>query len=163
DAVPDGRGKASGLPPRAAGTGQRRAAASAVRRDRAGNAARRTIGRAELAARHESFRAVSPQGGELDEDPLAELPAARPDTRAAPAPWRAARAGAPARERRAAARRLAARVFFRRGAAGRKPARGTRRLAAARAEGDLDLEATLDRWSGPWPPEAGDLVTRSWQ
>src|SRR5262249_38989620 len=61
DGVPDGRGEASGLPPRAAGTGQRRAAASAVRRDRAGNAARRTIGRAELAARHESFGAVSPE------------------------------------------------------------------------------------------------------
>jgi hypothetical protein len=32
-------------------------------------------------------------------------------------------------------------VFFRLGAAGRQPARGARRLAAGRAEGDLDLEA----------------------
>jgi Mg-chelatase subunit ChlD len=54
-------------------------------------------------------------------------------------------------------------VFFRLGAAGRQPARGARRLAAGRAEGDLDLEATLDRWSGPWPPATGDLVTRTWQ
>ena len=67
------------------------------------------------------------------------------------------------RELRAAAQRLAARIFFRLGAAGRKPARGTRRLGAGRAEGDLDLEKTLDRWSGLWPPDTGDLVTRSWQ
>src|SRR5262249_58299217 len=68
----------------------------------------------------------------------------------------------PARDLRAAAQRLAARVFFRLGRAGQKPARGTRRLGAGRAEGDLDLDRTLDRWSGRWPPEPADLVTRSW-
>jgi magnesium chelatase subunit D len=160
DGGPAGRGKASGLPPEAAGTGQRRASASAVRRDRAGNAARRTIGRAELAARHESFGALSPEVGQLDEDLLAELLAADPDTAVN---LLADLARATDRELRAAAQRLAARVFYRLGAAGPKPSRGTRRLAAARAEGDLDLEATLERWSGPWPPDAGDVVTRSWQ
>src|SRR5215467_6564615 len=159
DAVPDGRGKASGLPPGAAGTGQRRASASAVRRDRAGNTARRTLGRAELAARHESFGALSPGVGRLDEDLLAELLAADPDTAVT---LLADLSRATDRELRATAQRVAARVFFRLGAAGQKPAPGTRRLAAGRAEGDLDLEATLDRWSGPWPPGAGDLVTRSW-
>src|SRR5262249_39784277 len=44
NAVPDGRGKASGLPPGAAGTGQRRAPASAVRRDRARHTARPALG-----------------------------------------------------------------------------------------------------------------------
>src|SRR5215469_6471668 len=73
DGLPDGRGKASGLPSRAAGTGQRSASASAVRRDRAGNTAQRTIGRAELAARHESFGPLSPEVGRLDEDLFAEL------------------------------------------------------------------------------------------
>ena len=160
DGAPDGRGKASGLPPEAAGTDRRRGSASAVRRDRAGNTARRTIGRAELAARHESFGAISPDVGQLDEDLLAALLAADPD---AAVTLLADLARATDRELRAAAQRLAARVFFRLGAAGRQPARGTRRLAAGRAEGDLDLEATLDRWSGPLPPEAGDLVTRSWQ
>src|SRR5215472_2723002 len=64
DAVPDGRGKADGLPPRAAGRAglpmplHRRVSASAVRRDRA-LATRRTLGRAELAARHEAFGALS--------------------------------------------------------------------------------------------------------
>ena len=158
--VPDGRGKASGLPPEAAGTSRSRGSASAVRRDRAGNTARRTIGRAELAARHESFGAISPEVGQLDEGPLVALLAADPD---AAVTLLADLARATDRELRAAAQRLAARVFFRLGAAGRQPARGTRRLTASRAEGDLDLEATLDRWSGPWPPEAGDLVTRSWQ
>src|SRR5215475_5101427 len=158
--APDGRGKASGLPPQAAGTRQARAPASAVRRDRAGKTARRTIGRAELAARHESFGALSPEVGRLDEDLLAELLAADPDTAVT---LLADLARATDHELRAAAQRLAARVFFRLGAAGDQSARGTRRLAAGRAEGDLDLEATLDRWSGTWPPEAGDLVTRSWQ
>src|SRR5262249_51986023 len=145
DSVPDGRGKASGLPPEAAGTGQRRGSASTVRRDRAGNTARRTIRRAELAARHESLGAISPEVGQLDEDLFAALLAADPD---AAVPLLADLARATDRELRVAAQRLAARVFFRLGAAGRHSARGTRRLAAGRAEGDLDLEATLDRWSG---------------
>src|SRR5207245_2955277 len=79
DGAAAGRGKASGLPPEAAGTGQRRASASAVRRDRSGHSARRTIGRAELAARHESFAALSPEVGRLDEEELAALLAADPD------------------------------------------------------------------------------------
>src|SRR5579859_2797871 len=65
DGVLDGREKASGPPPPAAGTGQRRASASAARRDRGGPNARRTIGRAELAARHASFGALSPEVGQL--------------------------------------------------------------------------------------------------
>jgi len=68
------------------------------------------------------------------------------------------------RELRAAARLLAARVFVRLGAAGRSPSRGTRRLGpSSRGEGDLDLDRTLDRLAGSWPPAAGDLVTRSWR
>jgi magnesium chelatase subunit D len=160
DAAPDGRGKADGLPPQAAGRGQRRVSASAVRRDRAGNGARRTLGRAELAARHEAFETLSPGVGRLDEDALAELLAADPD---AAVTLLADLARATDRELRSTARRLAARIFFRLGAAGQRPSRGTRRLGAGRAEGDLDLEKTLDRWSGWWPPDADDLVTRSWQ
>ncbi|HEY2305129.1 MAG TPA: MoxR family ATPase [Streptosporangiaceae bacterium] len=160
DAVPDGRGKADGLPPPAAGTGQRRASASAVRRDRAGSGARRTISRAELAARHEAFGALSPEVGQLDEEALAELLATDPD---AAVTLLADLARATDGELRGAAQRIAAQIFFRLGAAGQKPARGTRRLGAGRAEGDLDLEKTLDRWSGLWPPDTSDLVTRSWQ
>jgi gas vesicle protein GvpN len=159
-AAPAGRGKASGLPPRTAGTSHRGASASAVRRDRAGNSARRTIGRAELAATHGSFGALSPGVGQLDEDLLAELLAADPD---AAVTVLADLARATDRELRAAAQRVAARVFFRLGAAGQKPAQGVRRLGTGRAEGDLDLEKTLDRWPGHWPPDSSDLVTRSWQ
>jgi magnesium chelatase subunit D len=159
-AVPDGRGKADGLPPQAAGTGQRLVSASAVRRDRAGDGARRTLGRAELAAKHDAFGALSPAVGRLDEDALADLLAADPD---AAVTLLADLTRATDRELRAAAQRLAAQIFFRLGTAGRKPSRGTRRLGASRAEGDLDLEKTLDRWSGPWPPGTSDLVTRSWR
>jgi MoxR-like ATPase len=158
--APDGQGKADRLPPAAAGTGRRRASASAVRRDRGQSGARRTISRAELAARHPSFAAVSPGVGQFDEDAFARLLAADPD---ATVTFLTDLARATDRDLRAAARRLAARVFFRLGRAGQKPARGTRRLGAGRAEGDLDLERTLDRWSGPWPPESGELVTRSWR
>jgi magnesium chelatase subunit D len=158
--APDGRGKADGLPQAAAGTGRRRVSASAMRRDRSQGAARRTISRTELAARHPSFGAVSHEVGQLDRDAFAQLLAAGPDAAVA---LLADLARATDKDLRAAARRLAARVFFRLGRAGQKPARGTRRLGAGRAEGDLDLELTLDRWSGPWPPAANELVTRSWR
>jgi magnesium chelatase subunit D len=156
--APDGRGKADGRR-RATAPAPLRESASAVRRDRSRGAARRTISRAELAARHPSFGAVSHEVGRLDQDAFAQLLAADPDAAVA---LLADLARATDRDLRAAARRLAARVFFRLGRAGQKPARGTRRLGAGRAEGDLDLEQTLDRWSGPWPPAGHELVTRSW-
>ncbi|MBO0775703.1 MAG: AAA family ATPase, partial [Actinobacteria bacterium] len=154
--APDGRGKADRLP-RPAGTLQRRESASAARR---GRGAGRTTSRAELAARHPAFAAVSPALGQLDEDALGRLLAADPD---AAVTLLADLSRATDRHLRAAARRLAARVAFRLGSAGRQPARGIRRLAAATAEGDLDLERTIDRWSGTWPPGPDGLVTRSWQ
>jgi MoxR-like ATPase len=158
--APDGRGKADRLPPAAAGPGRRRVSASAMRRDRSQGAARRTVSRAELAAGHPSFDAVSHEVGQLDRDAFAQLLAADPDAAVA---LLADLARATDKDLRAAARRLAARVFFRLGRTGQKPARGTRRLGAGRAEGDLDLERTLDLWSGPWPPATHELVTRSWR
>jgi magnesium chelatase subunit D len=156
--APGGRGKADGRR-HATAPALLRESASAMRRDRSRGAARRTVSRAELAARHPSFSAVSHEVGLLDRDAFAQLLAADPDAAVA---LLADLARATDQELRAAARRLAARVFFRLGRAGQKPARGTRRLGAGRAEGDLDLERTLDRWSGPWPPAGHDLVTRSW-
>jgi magnesium chelatase subunit D len=156
--APDGRGKADGRRP-APAPALLRESASAMRRDRSQGAARRTVSRTELAARHPSFAAVSHEVGELDRDAFGQLLAADPDAAVA---LLADLARATDRDLRAAARRLAARVFFRLGRAGQKPARGTRRLGAGRAEGDLDLERTLDGWSGPWPPAAHELVTRSW-
>src|SRR5215470_13596620 len=112
--APDGRGKAEGLPPAAAGTGRRRVSASAMRRDRSQGAARRTVSRAELAARHPSFSDVSHEVGQLDRDAFAQLLAADPDAAVA---LLADLARATDRDLRAAARRLAARVFFRLGRA----------------------------------------------
>ena len=153
---PGGRGKADRLP-RTAGTSPPRAAGPAPGRTPGG--AERTTGRAELAARYPSFGSVSPALGQLDEDAFARLLAADPE---AAVTLLTELIRATDRDLRAAAQRLAARVFFRLGGAGQQPARGARRLGPGTAEGDLDLERTLDRWSGPWPPAAGELVTRSW-
>jgi magnesium chelatase subunit D len=164
----DGQGKADRLPPAPAGAqdgasrdgaGQRRTSASAARRDRGRGTARRSISRAELAARHSSFAEVSPELGRLDEEAFARLLAADPDAAVTLLPELAR---ATDRELRAAARRLAARVFVRLARTGHQPARGARRLGPGRAEGDLDLDRTFERWSGIWPPRAEDLVTRSW-
>ena len=109
---------------------------------------------------HESFESVSPEVGELDEDAFAGLMGADPDAAAA---LLADLATATDRELRSSARRLAARVFVQVGRVGATRARGTRRLVSTRRpEGDLDLDRTLDRWSGVWPPAAEDLVTRNW-
>jgi len=121
---------------------------------------RRRVPPSRRAARHPSLAAVSPAAGQLDPGGFAGLLAADPD---AAVLLLADLARATDRELRAAAGRLAARVFFQLARAGREPARGTRRLVPGRAEGDLDLDRTLDRLSGPWPPGASELVTSAWQ
>ena len=166
----DGRGKGDRLPLAAAGgspdrssrnrPGPRRDSASAARRDRGRGPARRSVSRAELAARHPVFAEVSPQPGQLDEEAFGRLLARNPDAAVTLLPDLAS---ATDRGLRAAARRLAAQVFVRLARAGQQPARGTRHLGPGRTEGDLDLDRTLERWSGPWPPGSGDLVTRSWR
>ena len=80
-------GRPPGLPDRhsapSRGTPPRPPAAprSALRAERgtAARTARRTMGRAELAARHPALAAVSPAVGQLDEDAFAQLLAADPD------------------------------------------------------------------------------------
>jgi MoxR-like ATPase/Mg-chelatase subunit ChlD len=171
----DGQGKGDRLPPPAAGTrqdqpgqartgqagpGPRRESASAARRDRGRGPARRSISRAELSARHPALASVSPGLGQLDDEAFARLMADDPDAALTLLPDLAR---ATDHELRAAARRLAARVFVRLARAGQSPARGTRRLGPGRTEGDLDLDRTLERWSGPWPPGPDELVTRSWR
>ncbi|HEX4356280.1 MAG TPA: AAA family ATPase [Pseudonocardia sp.] len=151
---PGSPGKGNGLPSESSEAGfQRR---SRPRRDQSG----RTHGRAELASRHEAFAQVSPKAGELDEDAFAAAMAADPDAAAA---LLADLARATDRDLRAAARRLAGRVFIQLGRTGPSKSRGTRRLGPGRSgEGDLDLDRTMDHWSGRWPPTSEELVTRSW-
>jgi len=162
DGPPGGQGKADSLPPPTAGDFfQHPRPATAARRDRArSSTARRTLGRAELAAMHPSFAAVSPALGQLDEEAFTQALAADPEDALT---FLADLSHATDRELRTAAHRLAARVFFRLGRAARQPSRGVQRLGAGTADGDLDLERTIDRWSGPWPPAADELVTRGWQ
>jgi magnesium chelatase subunit D len=157
----DRPGKADGLPPSwAAGRPPRSASRSSLRRARAQAGSRRTLGRVELAARHDSFESISPEAGRLDHDSLARLLAAEPDAAAA---LLADLVLATDQRLSAAARKLAARVFVRLGAAGPGRPRGARRLRPGTGgEGDLDLDLTIDRLSGAWPPADAELVTRSW-
>lgn len=158
----DRLGKADGPPSgHPAGRPPRSASHSSLRRGRAQGSSRRTFGRGELAARHDSFEDISPAAGQLDRDALNRLMAADPD---AAATLLADLALATDRQLSAAARKLAARVFVRLGAAGARPARGIRRLGSGTGgEGDLDLDRTLDRLSGTWPPADAELVIRSWR
>ncbi len=168
----DGPGKADGpqagptppdSPAHRAAAGQsslaRAGSASSLRRDRSLGPARRTVGRAELAARHPSFREVSPEPGILDADVVSRLLASDPD---AAAMLLADLTLAGDARLQAAARRLAPRVFVGLAAAGIQRSPGARRLGVGHRDGDLDLELTLDRLSGPWPPAAEQFVTRSW-
>ncbi len=154
DDPPDGPGKADGLPEPPAGFRPR----SRPGRERAG----RTHGRAQLAAQHAAFADVSPEVGALDAAAFDALLARDPEAAAA---LLADLAVATDEQLRAAARRLAGRVFLRLGRVGPARARGTRRLAPARGgDGDLDLARTVDAWE-PGParrPGADDVVTRSW-
>ena len=134
-AAGDGRGKADGPeagPARAGPSGGRTVSASRLRRDRAARPGPASIGRAELAARHAALRDVSPEAGALDSGALRALLAEDPDAAVA---LLADLAVATDRDLRAAARRLAARVFVELGAAGGRPARGTRRLQPGLARG----------------------------
>lgn len=159
--APDGTGKAESLPLSAAGS-QGGRSGSRLRRERAGGVSgRRTSSRAELAARHADFAAVSPGVGSLDSAAFDRLLAADPD---AAAGLLADLAHATDRQLRLAARRLAGRLFVRLAAAGPGHVPSARRLAhSRRAEGDVDLDRTLERWPGHGPASDGDLVTRAWQ
>jgi len=155
--APDGQGKADGPPPEAGQRGSR----SSLRRDRQAGSARRTLSRAELASQHESFGDVSPETGSVDEEALASLLATDPD---AAARLLADLTRATDAQLRAAARRLAARVFVHLAAVGQHKSRGVRRIGAGRPDhGDLDLERTIGSMSGTWPPAPDEIATRAWR
>jgi magnesium chelatase subunit D len=154
DGSPGGQGKADGLP------GDSPEAGFSRRSPRGRDQSARTQSRTELAARHSGFADVSPEVGALDEQAFEARLKEDPDAAAA---LLADLARATDQDLRAAARRLAGRVFVRLGRAGRASTRGTRRIGPRRGgDGDLDLDRTLDRTSGAWPPAPEDLVTSSW-
>jgi magnesium chelatase subunit D len=122
----------------------------------------RTHSRSQLAQRHPPFDDVSPEVGELDQEAFDAAVAQDPEAAVA---LLADMAVATDAALRAAARRLAWRVFLQLGRVGPAKARGTRRLGPSRGlEGDLDLELTLDAWtpSTSRRPGADDIVTRTW-
>lgn len=121
----------------------------------------RTQGRQQLAQQHPAFSEVSPEVGELDAEAFDAAVAQDPDAAAA---LLADMAVATDAALRAAARRLAGRVFIRLGRVGPARARGTRRLGPSRRlDGDLDLDLTLDGWTPTSRrPGPDDIVTRTW-
>jgi magnesium chelatase subunit D len=153
----DGRGKADGPQPDAG----RAASRSSLRRDRQAGGARRTRSRAELASQHAAFSEVSPETGTIDEQALADLLDRDPD---AAARLLADLTQATDARLRAAARRLAARVFLQLAAVGQHRSRGVRRIGPGqRGDGDLDLERTVSSMSGTWPPSSDEIATRDWR
>ena len=124
--------------------------------------AQRTNSRQQLGQQHAAFDEVSPEVGELD---AAAFDAAVAQDAEAAAAMLADMAVATDVALRAAARRLAGRVFLQLGRVGPAKARGTRRLGPSRGlEGDLDLDRTLDAWSpsASRRPGADDIITRTW-
>jgi magnesium chelatase subunit D len=154
----DDDGGGSAPPPPAAG-GRVLEGKGAERALRDGS--RRTTSRAELAAAHPELADVSPEVGQLDERAFEELHRRDLD-RATALLADLATATDPAL--RAQARRLAARVFVRMARGGPAARRGYRRLASlpGLAEGDVDLERTLERAAGR-PRAAEDFVVRDWR
>ena len=153
----DGQGKADGPQPDAGRAPSR----SSLRRDRQAGGSRRTTSRAELASQHAAFPGVSPETGTIDEQALAELLATDPD---AAARLLADLTQATDAALRAAARRLAARVFVQLAAVGQHKSRGVRRIGPGRTgDGDLDLDRTVSGMSGAWPPSSDEIATRDWR
>lgn len=129
-------------------------------------ASRRTTSRREL-SRREHFAEISPELGRLDESAFDDLLAQDPD---AALSLLADMNGATDERLRALAQRLAGRIMVdlaRTGlAAHRSVGRLVRRPLDGRG-GDLDLDASLDELVAARhsrrPPDAGELVTATWE
>ncbi len=127
-------------------------------------AGRRTTSRRDL-ARHDGFEQVSPELGVLDEDAFAEAFEANPDEALS---LLADLVGATDERLRLLARRLAGRVMVDLGRIGPDRRRGVGRLRHVplrRADGDLDVDASLDAIvsyrAGIADPDG--LKVRAWQ
>lgn len=128
------------------------------------DAGRRTMSRRDL-ARHDRFEQISPELGVLDEDAFAEAFDADPDEALG---LLADLVGATDERLRVLARRLAGRVVVDLGRIGPERRRGIGRLSSVplrRAEGDLDLDGSLDSIvsyrAGIADPDG--LRVRAWQ
>ena len=126
---------------------------------------KRTSSRREL-ARHEHFDEVSPAVGQLDESALDDLAGSSPDEALA---LLADLAGATDVRLRELARRLAGRLVVDLAREGRPRRRGVGKLRLApldQAEGDLDLDASLDALAlargGGGVPDLDEVKVRTW-
>lgn len=131
------------------------------------DAGRRTTSRRDL-ARHERFEQLSPELGVLDPDAVAEAMDEDPDQTLA---LLADLTGATDERLRAMARQLAGRLMVDLGRIGPQRRRGVSRLRsvpAREAEGDIDVDASLDaivatRSGAGAVDEADGLHVQAWQ
>jgi Mg-chelatase subunit ChlD len=135
-------------------------------REAVADAARRTNSRRDL-ARHVRFEQVSPEVGVLDEDAFREAFEEAPDDALA---MLAELTGATDPALRELARRLAGRIVVDTARLGSPSRRGIGRLARVpigTAEGDLDLDASMEAIAaGPTrraPGDAGGLLVSTWR
>lgn len=124
------------------------------------DAGRRRAGRSLLSAMHRDFDRVSPQTGVLDREAFERLTRDDPD---AALSLLVDLSGATDAALRSRARLLAARVAVRHARAGIAGRRGVRRMASVRgADGDVDLERTLDGAGTMAALRPEDVVARAW-
>ena len=129
---------------------------------RVAEAGRQSFARTLMQAQHEDFTTVSPELGELDEQAFAEALDADPE---AGLSLLADLVRATDRDLRRQARSLAVRLSVELGRGGRLRSSGVGRLEArvGVAEGDVDLERSLERAGGQRPRGRDDLVVQAWQ
>ncbi len=157
---PPGKAERSASAPSGQQPGRGKILSGSEARDAVKEAARRTNGRHEL-SRQPNFEKVSPEVGQLDATVIEQLFEEDPDSTLS---LLASISNATDRSLRAAARRLAARLFIELSRRSQVPAQGVRRLGTSTdwTSGDLDLEATLARTNGFLPTNEDELVVRRW-
>jgi len=158
----EGDDRATLPPPPRAATRQHRAPgplSAPEARSQITAAGRQTLSRERLAADHQIFTNVSPKVGRIDSAAFAGAMRRDPDAAVA---LLADMAVATDPALRVHARQLAGRLLPPLGRVGAPRRRGTRRLVArpGAADGDVDVERTLERSGGRPPREAGQLVSR---
>ncbi len=157
---PPGKSDSSAPAPAGQQPGRGRILSGEDARDAVKDAARRTHGRHEL-TQLDHFNDASPDVGRIDSSVIEQLLEDDPD---AALSLLASMANATDRTLRAAARRLAARLFIELSKRSMVSARGVRRLGTSLdwTSGDIDLDATFARTNGALPMADGDLVVRRW-
>jgi hypothetical protein len=155
----DADDRASPPPPPPSSPPPSRAMSAPETREQVADSGRRTLSRDRIASSHDTFQQVSPEVGQIDEQALDAMINADADAAVA---LLADMAAATDPEMRAHARRLAGRLLPPLGRVGEPRRRGTRRIVAhyGAADGDIDMDRTLERSEGRRPRDPSHVATR---